>query len=163
MRNKPKQALHLKRDYEILAEFRYTLRLFLRFSEAAALKHQLTPQHYQALLAIEGYPSKNWVTIGELAERLQIASHSAVGLVDRLEKMNLVGRKRSPEDKRQVRVLLTSHGLKIFQKLYRHHREELKSIGPQLSALLRKLKNFPISSKSQESQRKNSKTSNPRK
>ncbi|KAB2839197.1 ATP-dependent helicase, partial [bacterium] len=39
----------------------------------------------QALLAIEGYPGRNWVTIGELAEQMQVAHHSAVGLVDRME------------------------------------------------------------------------------
>ena len=138
-----KQKDLAKRDYETLAAFRYTLRCFLRFSETAAKRYALRPQHYQALLAIEGYPGRNWVSVGELAEKLCIAHHSAVELVDRLEKMNLVCRKQEPDDQRKIRVLLTRYGLKTFQKLYRHHRQELKSIGPQLSTLLRKLKNYP--------------------
>ena len=53
-----------KADYELLAEFRYTLRTFLGFSESAAIEHGVSPQQYQALLAIEGFPGRNWVTIG---------------------------------------------------------------------------------------------------
>lgn len=34
-----------KADYELLADFRYTLRKFLGFSEKAASEHGLTPQH----------------------------------------------------------------------------------------------------------------------
>ena len=74
-----------KADYEALAEFRYALRKFLGFSEAAASEHGVTPQQYQALLAIEGFPGRNWVTVGELAEQMRIAHHSAVGLVDRMQ------------------------------------------------------------------------------
>ena len=81
-----------KTDYETLAEFRYALRKFLGFSEAAASEHGVTPQQYQALLAIEGFPERNWVTIGELAEQMRVAHHSAVGLVDRMETMRLVKR-----------------------------------------------------------------------
>src|SRR6185312_15801055 len=58
-----------KKDYELLAQFRHTLRKFLGFSEAAAIGHGITPQQYQVLLAIEGYPGRNWTTIGELAEQ----------------------------------------------------------------------------------------------
>src|SRR6185436_16923935 len=38
-------------DFVRLASFRYALRRFLRFSEAAAVKVGLTGQHYQAMLA----------------------------------------------------------------------------------------------------------------
>lgn len=127
-----------KADYEALAEFRYALRKFLGFSEDAARERGVTPQQYQALLAIEGFPGRNWVTIGELAEQMRIAHHSAVGLVDRMETMRLVKRAPVPEDRRRVRVSLTSKGLKLLEKLYHAHREELRSSGPQLSSLLLK-------------------------
>ncbi len=67
-----------KADYETLAAFRYALRHFLHFSEEAAGKVGLTPQQHQALLAIKGYPGRDCVTIGELAERLRIAPSSSV-------------------------------------------------------------------------------------
>ncbi len=127
-----------KQDFELLAEFRYTLRKFLGFSEAAALSHKVTPMQYQALLAIQGFPGRDWVTIGELAEQLRIAHHSAVGLVDRMQTLRLVRRTPSKEDRRRVHVSLTSKGLRILEKLYRAHREELRSVGPQIVGLLRR-------------------------
>lgn len=127
-----------KADYEALAEFRYALRKFLGFSEAAAKEHGVTPQQYQALLAIEGFPGRNWVTIGELAEHMRVAHHSAVGLVDRMESLRLVKRTAAREDRRRVRVTLTPKGRKLLEKLYRVHRDELRSSGTQLAALLQK-------------------------
>ncbi len=127
-----------KKDYELLAEFRYTLRKFLGFSEVAATSHKVSAQQYQALLAIEGFPERNWVTIGELAEQLRIAHHSAVGLVDRMEALQLVRRSKSTEDARRVQVTITPKGLDVLAKLYRIHREELKTIGPKLIGLLQK-------------------------
>jgi len=127
-----------KSDYEALAEFRYALRKFLGFSEDAASKHGVTPQQYQALLAIEGFPGRNWVTIGELAEQMRIAHHSAVGLADRMEAIKLVKRSTARDDRRRVRVSLSSKGLKLLDKLYRVHRNEVRSCGPQLTALLQK-------------------------
>jgi DNA-binding MarR family transcriptional regulator len=133
-----KQATLSKADYEALAEFRYALRKFLGFSEAAASEHGVTPQQYQALLAIEGFPGRNWVTMGELAEQMRTAHHSAVGLVDRMETMRLVKRTVVKNDRRWVRVTLTAKGLRVLEKLYRVHRDELQSSGSQLTALLQK-------------------------
>ena len=47
------QALH-QTDYQRLAEFRYHLRGFLKFSERAAAQMGLSAQQHQALLAIKG-------------------------------------------------------------------------------------------------------------
>lgn len=125
-----------KEDYELLARFRFTLRTFLGFSESAALSHGVTPQQYQALLAIEGFPGRNWVTVGELAEQLCVAHHSAVGLVNRMEGLKLVKRTVSSEDRRRVKVSLQPAGRAVLGKLYRVHREELRAVGPKLIALL---------------------------
>lgn len=127
-----------KADYELIAEFRHALRVYLGFSEQAARAHGVTPQQYQALLAIEGFPGRSHVTIGELAEQLQIAHHSAVGLVDRLEALKFVRRTPSREDRRKVIVSLTRAGRAVLERLYRVHRAELASVGPRLAALLQK-------------------------
>jgi DNA-binding MarR family transcriptional regulator len=128
----------VKQDYELLAEFRYTLRKFLGFSETVALSKGVTAQQYQALLAIEGFPGRNWVTIGELAEQLRTAHHSTVGLVDRMEKLGLVRREKPAHDKRRVHVTLTPSGVALLEELYLTHRQELKMIGPKLVSLLQK-------------------------
>ncbi len=125
-----------KADYELLAKFRYTLRRFFSFSEHAANAHGVTSQQYQVLLAIEGFPGRNWVTVGELAEQMHVAHHSAVGLVDRMEVLGLVRRRASKEDRRRVEVLLSVKGRGVLRRLYRAHRTELQSVGPQLVALL---------------------------
>lgn len=125
------------RDYQTLAEFRYELRKFLHFSEVAAQEYDLTPQQYQAILAIEGFPGRNRVTIGELAEQLQIAAHSAVGLVDRLQSCGLIERHPSQEDRRQVFVQLTKRGRAKLEQLAGAHHRELQTVGPLLVALLK--------------------------
>ena len=127
-----------KADYELLAAFRYALRKFLGFSENAAIANGVSPQQYQTLLAIEGFPGRNWVTVGELAKQMRIAHHSAVGMVDRMEGLGLLKRASSEQDRRRVQVSLTRKGHYILEKLYRIHRAELRSVGPQLAALLQK-------------------------
>ena len=93
-------------DYERLAEFRYLLRQFMIFSEDAAGQAGLTAQQHQALLAIKGFGRDKPLTTGELAERLGVRHHSAVGLIDRLLSKSLVKRQSGAEDRRQVLLTL---------------------------------------------------------
>jgi DNA-binding MarR family transcriptional regulator len=128
-----------KHQYEILASFRYALRRFIHFSDEAASAAGITPQQYQALLAIKGYPGRDRVTVGELAERLQLRHHSTVGLIDRLAAEKLAVRTQPVEDRRQVIVHLTPRGEKILEQLASVHRDQLNRIGPEISALLERL------------------------
>jgi DNA-binding MarR family transcriptional regulator len=126
-------------NYEALASFRYAIRRYLNFSERNARAAGLEPQQYQALLAVKGVSAKQRATIGLLAERLQIQHHSAVELIDRLEKRGLVRRTRSREDRRQVLVQLTPTGDRKLKRISLPHREELRVAG---SRLLRALEDF---------------------
>lgn len=128
-----------KAQYELLASFRFALRRFLRFSEDAAHRAGLTPQQHQALLAIKGFPGRGHVTVGELAERLQIAHHSTVGLIDRLAAEKLVVREVSTQDRRRVFILLTRHGEEVLETLSSAHRTQLRRIGPEIGTLLERL------------------------
>jgi DNA-binding MarR family transcriptional regulator len=128
-----------KSQYENLAAFRFALRRFLRFSEDAATIAGITPQQHQALLAIKGFPGRDHVTVSEMAERLQIKHHSAVGLIDRLVLEKLVERDASAEDRRQVHVHLTTRGERMLEDLSAAHREQLRVIGPELRSLLQRL------------------------
>ena len=125
----------------MLAAFRFSLRQFLKFSEDAAQGAGVTPQQHQALLAIKGFPGRDQVTVGELAERLQVAHHSAVGLIDRLVVEDLVVRKPSEEDRRRVFIALTKHGEDVLENLSSAHREQLRRIGPEIRQLLERLGN----------------------
>lgn len=127
-------------QYEDLSSFRFALRKFLRFSEQAAQGAGLTPQQHQALLAIKGFPGgQGRVTVGELAERLQIAHHSAVGLIDRLTTEKWVKREASKEDRRLVFVCLTKRGESVLEALSTVHHEELRRVGPEIRNLLARL------------------------
>ena len=126
--------------YETLAGFRYALRRFLRFSENAAQAAGLTPQQHQALLAIKGFPGRDRITIGELAERLQILHHSAVGLVNRLAAEGYIRRMEDRNDRRQVWLALTKRGEIILEQLSAVHREQLQRVGPHITRLLKSLR-----------------------
>jgi DNA-binding MarR family transcriptional regulator len=128
-----------KSEYETLAAFRYALRRFTHFSEAAARGAGITPQQYQALLAVKGFPGRGKVTMGQLAERLQLRHHSAVGLVDRLVAEKLAVRAATARDRRRVLVQLTARGETLVAKIASAHRSQLKRIGPEMGRLLERL------------------------
>jgi len=120
----PKEDI-TKRNYEAMAQYRYAIRRFLRFSEEAARAAGITPQQYQLMLALKGYPGRERANITELAERMQLDHHSTVGLVDRTEERGLVRREQDQEDRRQVNVQLTGAGISLLRKLVSVHRDEL--------------------------------------
>jgi DNA-binding MarR family transcriptional regulator len=126
-----------KRHYEQLAALRHALRRFLAFSQAAAQGEGLRPQQHQALLAIKGFPGRNHASVGELAERLQLRHHSAVGLVNRLADRGLIARFPSRVDRRRVDVRLTSKGEAVIARLSAAHLEELRRLGPELGRAIR--------------------------
>lgn len=123
-------------DYERLAEFRHLLRRFLMFSEQAAERAGLTAQQHQALLAIKGFAGGAQISIGELAERLGIRHHSAVGLIDRLASKSLVNRRSGADDRRQVLISLTDNAEAMLAHLSVAHRDELERLAPLLQVLL---------------------------
>ena len=108
-----------------MAEYRYAIRRFLRFSEEAAREAGLTPQQYQLLLAIKGYPNRAHANITALAERMQLDHHSTVGLIDRTEERGLVRRQQDAEDRRHVHIRLTTAGEGLLRQLAHRHREQL--------------------------------------
>ena len=127
-------------EYERLASFRYALRRFLRFSEEAAIAAGVPPHQHQALLAIKGFSADDrLITVGELAERVQIEHHSAVGLVQRLIKEELVQKQQGQQDRRQMQLRLSARGDEILAQLSSVHREERRRIAPQLQTLLDQL------------------------
>lgn len=122
--------------YVTLASWRHALRRFLLFSQHAAREEGIPPQQHQALLAIKGFPNGKAVTIGELAARLHLQHHSAVGLVNRLARRQLVVRTASKKDRRRVNVRLSALGEALIRRLSAAHLEELKRLGPLLRSLL---------------------------
>jgi DNA-binding MarR family transcriptional regulator len=126
-------------DFKAMAELRYQIRRFLRFSENAARHAGIEPQQHQLLLAVRGLPDNLKPTIGVLAERMQLQPHSTVELVDRLAERGFLLRLRATDDRRQVLVKLTRDGEEFLKKLSLHHLEELQAAGPKFVKILQSL------------------------
>ena len=126
-------------DYQGLAEFRYLLRKFLRFSkDLLRANADLNPEQYEALLAVKAFSSDKGLTISQLSERLQVKHHSAVNIVDRLVEKKLVTRSAGETDRRQRHVELTTKGEKLIEELAAAHWNELrKRSGEMINALER--------------------------
>jgi len=123
-------------QYEALASLRHALRGFLHFSQDAARTAGIPPQQHQALLAIKGFPGRDYVSISELATRMHLRHHSTVGLVDRLVRRGLVRRGESKLDRRRVDLRLTARGEQLIEKLSAAHLMELRQLAPELRRLL---------------------------
>ncbi len=146
--------LRQKPDYQAMAELRYQIRRFLRFSENAARQAGIEPQQHQLLLAVRGLPEGLKPTIGVLAERMQLQHHSTVELIDRLVDRGFLCRLRATDDRRQVLVKLTRDGEEFLKRLSLYHMQELQVAGPKFVKILQGLIKRGKSSRSQEEDHK---------
>lgn len=124
-----------------LAEFRYRLRSFLSFSEAAAEKHGIQAQQYQLMQVIASLPDGQQASISYLADRMVLRHNSTVELVDRAEKAGLVARQSDPKDLRRSLVRLTPEGVRILRSLVSEHIAELRRTGADLIQALQAIMN----------------------
>jgi DNA-binding MarR family transcriptional regulator len=129
------QTLRLKS----LAEFRYQMRKFLSFSEAAAERCGIATQQYQLMQVIAALPEGQHASISYLADRMILKHNSMVELVDRAERAGLVKREHDERDLRRSLVKLTAEGERILQKLVKEHLEELV---PKCGNLIESLQNL---------------------
>lgn len=121
-------------DYRLLADFRHVLRQWFVYSEEAARAAGITAQQHRALLEIKAFDGRP--TIGDLADRLVIKHHSAVGLVDRLVHAGLTTRKFDPDDHRRMTLALTALGKKKLLAISGANRQELRRLTPLLKTLV---------------------------
>src|ERR1700756_4215508 len=104
-------------EYRALAEFRFLIQRYLNNTERQARAVGITSQQYRAMLQLRGLPEGLGPTIRNLSGRLQIRHHSAVELVDRMERRQFFRRERSPQDRRSVFVHVTRRGDKLLSHL----------------------------------------------
>jgi len=98
-------------DVVAVAEFRASLRQFLRRTERIARQSGLTPQRYLLLLMVKGAPDgSERSTVTELSDRLQLAQSTVTELVSRAEEAGLVAREQAQHDARVAHLRLTPEG-----------------------------------------------------
>lgn len=125
-----------REQYAALADFRFRLRRFLAFSEAAAARAGLPPQQHQALLTLAGHAGRAPATVGLLAEQLLIAPHSAAELVSRMVEAGLLTKTRAVEDRRRSELSLTPRAEALLRTLTVAHLAELRDLAPALAEAL---------------------------
>ncbi len=128
----PASAAFKEEAYQDQADFRYAIRRFLRFSEIQARDRGITPQQHLLLLTVRGHPSYPGVSIGEIAERMQVRHHSASLLVERSVKRGLLVREVDSSDRRRALVTLTDDGQGLLDHITRANRRELGSLEDSL-------------------------------
>jgi DNA-binding MarR family transcriptional regulator len=126
-------------DYRALAAFRAGLRRFLHHSEQAARELGLTPNQHQLLLAIRGHAGEEPPIVGDLADALQVRHHTAVEIIDRMERMGLVSRAVAPHGRRRVHVTLTETGERALDQLTEANWLEFHTLHDAVGELLRQL------------------------
>lgn len=115
-------------DYRDQADFRAALRRFLHFAEEQCGMYGITPQQYQLLLSVRGHPAYPRVTIGLVAEALQIRHHSASLLVDRTVRRGLLDRREDPDDRRRALLTLLPEGQRILDAVIGANRAQMASL-----------------------------------
>jgi DNA-binding MarR family transcriptional regulator len=126
-------------DFETLAMFRYQMRKFQRFSKDLLSSEDLTPDQYQALLAICASSGNGRLSIRDLAEQLQVRHHSTVGIVDQLVLRGAVIREVAPDDRRKILLTLTNKGEEIVKRLAPPHHKALSQLCPEMIDTLRRI------------------------
>jgi DNA-binding MarR family transcriptional regulator len=118
-----------REDYASAAEFRSSLRHFLRRSEEVSRRHGLTPRQYLLLLMIKASEeTPEPATIGRLVERLFLTQSTVTELVQRAEEAGLVTRRPSPDDGRVAHLSLTPVGASRLEGAF-------QELGPERAQL----------------------------
>lgn len=84
----------------------------------------ITPPQFTALQFIVHSPQP--MTIGDLSKKMALACSTVTDLIDRMEKLEYVQRKRDEEDKRVVRLLALKKGEEILSEVIKHRIEFIK-------------------------------------
>lgn len=122
-----------------LAEFRYRLREFLSFSEAATEAVGISAQQYQLLQVIAAVPEGQERSISHVAERMLLRHNSAVELVDRAQRSGLVQRMVDESDHRRSLLEITERGQHLLSLLVEEHLKEIEAKGLEISRALQRL------------------------
>ncbi|MBU1319066.1 MAG: MarR family transcriptional regulator [candidate division Zixibacteria bacterium] len=97
-------------DLHILRSLRRIIRAVDIYSGKLKSQHQITGPQLICLLAIV---EKGPLTATALAKSVHLSSSTMVGILDRLEKKELIHRTRDKKDRRQVNVVATESGMRL--------------------------------------------------
>jgi DNA-binding MarR family transcriptional regulator len=79
-----------------------------------------TLPRFDVMAQLYRYP--DGLRMGEISQLLMVTSGNITGIIDQLEKENLVERSPDPDDRRAFRVQLTKAGVSAFEDMASLHR-----------------------------------------
>jgi hypothetical protein len=126
-------------DYAALAELRYQIRRFVRFSEEVSRNAGLKPQQHQLMLTLKGLPEGTRPCVGEIAQRLQTKApqHRRTDRPPRGERVCSATSRRGGQAGGVA--TLARKGDNVLRKLSLQHLAELRVQGPALVTALERL------------------------
>ncbi|MCX7992076.1 MAG: MarR family transcriptional regulator [Fimbriimonadales bacterium] len=89
---------------------------------------------YSQMQALRYLYTHRRVTVGDLAEGLNISYPSATNMIHRLEKKGLIRRVANPRDRRQVGLTLTDSGHEIIQRVDQERRQRFATVLAQMNS-----------------------------
>lgn len=109
----PVEFPHTRYDLRILQAIRRIIRSAGLYSHKLAALHGVTVPQLVCLMKVA---EKAPITIKALSKEVFLSPSTLVGIVDRLESKDLVERRRSTEDRRQVLLSVTERGLELIAR-----------------------------------------------
>jgi DNA-binding MarR family transcriptional regulator len=101
-----------------------------RVTKEVARRVELTGPQLTVLKMLEGVGD---LSLSELSERIRAQNSTVTGIIDRMEREDLVVRARSTEDRRVVHIRLTEKGAKIAREIAVEPMEVFRSALESLS------------------------------
>ena len=105
-------------------------RAMRHFFECQMKRYNITPPQFEVLMTLW---KEDRLSLTELGRRLSRDGPTITGIIDRMEKKNIVTRVRSNEDRRVIRVHLTQKAKKMKEDLMKMQRNASTEITEDLS------------------------------
>lgn len=120
-------------DYMIkVGQARHVVRKVYMLIDDCAREYNLVPLEHQTLIQIYGARDQG-MTVGHIAERLNVVQAQASRLVQQLETAGLVRRIRSKEDRRAIFVHITTKGEKRLYDIVEKAHERMDTFRSQVA------------------------------
>jgi len=88
----------------------------------------ITPPQFNALLVLIGESENRSLTMGELCDKLYLASSTVTDLVDRMEKNGLVEREKDSRDRRVIRLKVKERGHQVLAEVMKARKRYLAEV-----------------------------------
>ncbi|MDO4799534.1 MAG: MarR family transcriptional regulator [Bacillota bacterium] len=88
-------------------------------------EYGITPPQFDALLVLRRNQD---MSISDLSQKLFLASSTLTDLLDRMERNELILRKKDVKDRRCIRVNIAPRGLEIIQMVMKTRQEYIQSL-----------------------------------